>query len=109
MKREPNLKIRVPWKGRQVCMDYGYNFGWGPHCVPQRVGQLLMDAGAPVAWRNGKIEGSGHGFCEVEVIPDSILRVDTYYAYWDAAPRLDDPDVIDLEIVEEGPALPAGT
>lgn len=79
------------------------------HWVGWMVFQALAEADAPATYRNGEIIGEGGSNFEVACTHDTERQEDVYTCSWDAAtPLLDDPDVIDLEIIEKRLALPAG-
>jgi len=79
------------------------------HWVRWMVFQALAEADASATYRNGEIIGEGGSNFEVACTHDTERQEDVYTCSWDAAtPLLDDPDVIDLEIIEKRLALPAG-
>jgi len=79
------------------------------HWVHWMVFQVLAGADAPVTYLNGEILGGGSRNFEIARVHDTERQEDVYTCSWDAAtPLLDDPDVIDLEIIEKRLALPAG-
>lgn len=81
-----------------------------PNWAAWQVFQLLAEAGAPVVYLKGKIFGEEGSGCEVVHIRSEEHQIDRYEVTWitPPLPLLDDPDVIDLEVIEERPALPAG-
>ncbi len=76
--------------------------------VAWMVFQALAEADAPVTYLNGEIFGGSSRNLEIARTHDTERREDVYTYSWDAAtPLLNDPDVIDLEIIEKRLALPA--
>jgi hypothetical protein len=78
-----------------------------PNWAAWTVFHALAEAGAPVIYLDGKIVGKdGSGFV-LTIDRDAELLMDCYRASWINTPLLDDPDVIDPELIEERLTLPA--
>jgi hypothetical protein len=99
MSKRVGLEIRLDLMAVRAAVD--------PNWAAWTVFQALAEAGAPVIYLNGKIVGEdGSGFVLTRDRGVELL-MDCYRASWINTPLLDDPDVIDLEVIEERLTLPA--